>query len=197
MTVLREREPRILGGRDDLAGGTWLAVNEHGVVAGLTNRPVSGGRDPAKRSRGELPLAFTRAAGAAEAVARVVRTIDPDAYNPCWLLVGDRRSLFSVEIVAGSPAAVRPLGPGAYVLENRALGAASAKVDHVMAVLATVPSEPAARTAALKALLADHDTPAPRGDEEPHVVTVAPDAAPRPAELSANCVHTEGYGTRS
>src|SRR5271166_3791385 len=95
MTVLRERDPRILGGRDDLAGGTWLAVNEHGVVAGLTNRPVSGGRDPAKRSRGELPLAFTRAAGAAEAVARVVPTIDPDAYNPCWLLVGDRRSLFS------------------------------------------------------------------------------------------------------
>ena len=33
MTVLRERDPRVLGGRDELAGGTWLAVNEHGVVA--------------------------------------------------------------------------------------------------------------------------------------------------------------------
>src|SRR5262249_51148300 len=39
MTVLRDHGPRILGGRDELAGGTWLAVNEHGVVAGLTNRP--------------------------------------------------------------------------------------------------------------------------------------------------------------
>ena len=55
LCVLREHAPRILGGRDDLAGGTWLAVNEHGVVAGLTNRPSPGGRDPTKRSRGELP----------------------------------------------------------------------------------------------------------------------------------------------
>src|ERR1019366_10453441 len=56
LCVLRESNPRILGGRDDLAGGTWLAVNDHGGVAGLTNRPSSGGRDLSKRSRGELPL---------------------------------------------------------------------------------------------------------------------------------------------
>ncbi len=42
LCVLQEERPRILGGRDDLAGGTWLAVNEHGVVAGLTNRPAPG-----------------------------------------------------------------------------------------------------------------------------------------------------------
>ena len=56
MTVLRDAGPRVLGGRDQLAGGTWLAVNDAGVVAGLTNRPTKGQRDPAKRSRGELPL---------------------------------------------------------------------------------------------------------------------------------------------
>ena len=56
MTVLRESDPRILGGRDELAGGTWLAVNAHGLVAGLTNRPLPGGPDKSKRSRGELPL---------------------------------------------------------------------------------------------------------------------------------------------
>ena len=45
----------MLGGRDELAGGTWLAVNEHGVVAGLTNQPAAVGRDASKRSRGEMP----------------------------------------------------------------------------------------------------------------------------------------------
>ena len=54
--VLQRGHPRMLGGRDELAGGTWLAVNEHGVVAGLTNRPAPEGRDPTKRSRGGLPL---------------------------------------------------------------------------------------------------------------------------------------------
>ena len=47
------------GGRDLMAGGTWLAVNDHGVVAGLTNKPAEEGRDPSKRSRGEIPLALT------------------------------------------------------------------------------------------------------------------------------------------
>jgi uncharacterized protein with NRDE domain len=43
MTVLRSEHPRILGGRDEVAEGTWLAVNEYGVVAGLTNRPAREG----------------------------------------------------------------------------------------------------------------------------------------------------------
>ena len=117
MTVLRDRGPRILGGRDELAGGTWLAVNEHGVVAGLTNQPSVSGRDPSKRSRGELPLAFASYATAAEAVAAVTTTLNPADYNPCWMLVGDRSSLFFIGIAgswlpstASSPATV-PAAP--------------------------------------------------------------------------------------
>src|SRR6202051_1248519 len=68
MTVLRDAHPRIVGGRDEEAGGTWLAVNEHGVVAGLTNRPSPDGRDLSKRSRGELPIALAEHRDAASAV---------------------------------------------------------------------------------------------------------------------------------
>src|SRR2546430_2065879 len=39
MDVLRANAPRVLGGRDELGGATWLAVNAHGVVASLTHRP--------------------------------------------------------------------------------------------------------------------------------------------------------------
>ncbi len=35
ITVLEAGPPRVLGGRDELSGGTWLAVNEDGVCAGL------------------------------------------------------------------------------------------------------------------------------------------------------------------
>src|SRR5258708_9836343 len=84
MTVLRDHGPRILGGRDELAGGTWLAVNEHGVVAGLTNQPSANGRDPSKRSPGELPLAFAGYATAAAAVAAVAQTLDAADHNPSW-----------------------------------------------------------------------------------------------------------------
>src|SRR4051794_26961936 len=102
MTVLRQRDPMIVGGRDDLAGGTWLAVNEHGVVAALTNRPMVGGkRDPSKRSRGELPVALTSYPSAKEAVEAFVLEFRPSDFNPSWLLVGDRHHLFAVDMSEG------------------------------------------------------------------------------------------------
>ena len=88
----------ILGGRDEVGGGTWLATNEAGVVAGLTNRPLRDGPDTAKRSRGELPLALARHSTAAAAVEAFGTAIDPNAYNPSWLLVADRHDAFFVDV---------------------------------------------------------------------------------------------------
>jgi len=137
MTVLRERGPRLLGGRDHLAGGTWLAVSEHGVVAGLTNQPATSGprRDPAKRTRGELPLMFAAYPDAATAVQEVCAKLDPGAYNPCWLLVGDRQALFSVGLAGGTAPEVRELPPGQYVLENVPLDPPSEKAARIGAEL--------------------------------------------------------------
>jgi uncharacterized protein with NRDE domain len=138
MTVLQDAGPRLLGGRDLLAGGTWLAVSEHGVVAGLTNQPSASGprRDPSKRSRGELPLMFASYPDAATAVEKVCATLDPQAYNPCWLLVGDRRALFSVGLVGGFSPLVRELPPGDYVLENVPLDPPSEKAARISSELA-------------------------------------------------------------
>jgi uncharacterized protein with NRDE domain len=193
MTVLREANPRILGGRDELAGGTWLAVNEHGVVAGLTNQPSPAGRDLTKRSRGELPLAFAAWRTAAEAVERVTDTLDPARYNPCWMLVGDREALYSVGLTGGHHAEVERLAPGPYILENAPLRVPSAKVDRVTALL-TDGRELSGLTPGeigeiLEEVLGDH-TPA-------SATEIGPGGRPRPAETTAACVHTERYGTRS
>jgi uncharacterized protein with NRDE domain len=191
MTVLRPHQPRILGGRDEQAGGTWLAVNSRGVVAGLTNQPSSAGRDPTRRSRGELPLAFAVHLDAATAVSAV--TVNPADYNPCWMLVGDRHSLFSLGLPGGGKAEVEQLGPGLHVLENAPLRARSAKavfverlvqaeLDHVEGAAETVK--------ALEAVLRIRQpaVPEPRTDETGRTW---------PPELSAPCVHTPTYGTRS
>jgi uncharacterized protein with NRDE domain len=193
ITVLRATQPRILGGRDELAGGTWLAVNEHGVVAGLTNQPT-GARDPAKRSRGELPLAFAAYPDARTAVTEVCARLDPAAYNPCWMLVGDRHALFSVEVSGGHQAGVEELPPGRYVMENAPLWQPSAKQQRVAGLVAALDGAGlvgAGRVeAGLAAVLRDHQ---PATGPEPG----GPGGWARPAELSAACVHTERYGTRS
>jgi uncharacterized protein with NRDE domain len=195
ITVLREQQPRILGGRDELAGGTWLAVNEHGVVAGLTNQPSFAGRDPAKRSRGELPLAFASWASAAEAVEKVSATVDPASYNPCWMLVGDRETLFFIGIAGQRMPEVEQLSPGLHVLENAALRPRSAKAGFVTelvtnALAAQDDAGAAGAVAALEIVLRDH---------RPAISELVTDSSGhvRPPELSAACVHGEGYGTRS
>lgn len=196
VTVLRERNPRILGGRDLLAGGTWLAVSSRGVVAGLTNQPSGNGRDPTKRSRGELPLACASHPTAAAAVDALVADVDPAHYNPCWMLIGDRDGLYSVAIGPGSASPeVEALAPGLYVLENAPLRAGSRKAAFarglVERALAEQPDQGAsAAVAALQSVLGDHQpaVPEPRTDGTGRVW---------PAALSATCVHADGFGTRS
>jgi len=189
MAVLDDGDPRILGGRDEEAGGTWLAVNSHGLVAGLTNRPLPDGRDPARRTRGELPLALARHRSAAGAVEDFVGTVRPADYNPAWFLVGDRLSLFFVDLTDGDRPVAMPLAPGVHILENNPLGAPSSKVDHVRSLLGPPTAERSGPDLmeTLRRALADHRTAAPG--------PAAPEGR-RPETLAA-CVHTEAYGTRS
>jgi hypothetical protein len=132
MDILHEGEPLILGGRDLVANGTWLAVNEWGVVAALTNDPSTlPARDPSRRSRGEIPLRLARHRTAREAIAELHRTVRADEYNACFVLVGDRQTLHYLALGAGMPLPPVELPPGIHVLENLPLEARSRKVDFV------------------------------------------------------------------
>jgi uncharacterized protein with NRDE domain len=178
-TVLDPGPPRVVGGRDELSGGTWLAVNEHGVCAGLTNQPLGEAKDPTRRSRGELPLALARHQSAAAAVDDLLARFAPGDYNGSWLLVGDRISLYFVDFTGDGPASARTLPPGLHVLENRAYGEPSGKVDLVRAALGE-PRRGDDVVAGFHAVLTDHRLP--DEDERPN---------------AANCVHLESFGTRS
>jgi uncharacterized protein with NRDE domain len=185
----------ILGGLDHVSGGTWLAVNAAGVVAGLTNRPLPEGPDRAKRSRGELPLHLVGHATAREAVEAFVERIRPGDYNPAWLLVGDRTHLFYVDVTGDDHATAEELPAGVHVLENRPLHEPSPKADrvrHLLGASADGAPGPSARVDDLATMLGDHERPcagAPPSDDE------------RPLEVEARtiCVHdpADGYGTRS
>jgi uncharacterized protein with NRDE domain len=179
VTVLEEGPPRIVGGRDELSGGTWLAVNQHGVCAGLTNQPLGDAKDPSKRSRGELPLFLARHDTASDAVDALLSAHSPAEYNGSWLLVGDRTSLFFVDFTGTAGGTAVALAPGIHVLENRALDEPSAKVDLVRAALGA-PAGGDELAEAFRRVLADHTNP--EAEERPN---------------AANCVHLEGFGTRS
>ena len=80
----------IVAGIDELAGGSWLGINDEGVVAGILNRKDSLGPDENLRSRGELVLEaldHTDAIYAIEALAE----INPAAYRSFNLFIADNR----------------------------------------------------------------------------------------------------------
>jgi uncharacterized protein with NRDE domain len=188
MTLLHDAEPRILGGRDEERGGTWLAVNDHGVVAGLTNRPPSAAGDPMRKSRGELPLALARHRSAASAVEAFGGRYRPSDYNPAWLLVGDRDSLFAVDMTDGDEVGVTELPPGVHVLENWPFGIPSAKVARARTVVGDPEAIGAnALMARIQTHLGDHEVP--RSLENP-------EQADARGTFSAACVHADGFGTR-
>ncbi len=85
--------PGVIAGRDDVAGGSWLGINEQGLVAAIMNRPGSLGPDADKRSRGELVLEALDHAEAAVA-AEALGHLDPEAYRPFNLILADPLQAF-------------------------------------------------------------------------------------------------------
>ena len=93
--VTLNEEPHVVGGKDLRAGGTWLGINEHGLIAGLLNRRTAdyGPADPNLRSRGLLCLEALRQPSAA-AAARFVEHERGADYNAFNLLIASREAAF-------------------------------------------------------------------------------------------------------
>lgn len=85
--------PGAVAGLDVLAGGSWLGLNERGVVAAALNRIGSLGPSVGKRSRGELVLAAL-AEPDAEAAAAALRRRAAADYRSFNLIVADARKAF-------------------------------------------------------------------------------------------------------
>jgi len=113
---LLSRDPRVVGGLDQQAGGTWLAVSSRGYVVALTNRRGAGKHDPSKRSRGQLVTDLAARAGVTDALARL-REIDAHEYNPFVLLALDSRSGFAAH--GGERGLeIAPLSDGVHAVTN-------------------------------------------------------------------------------
>jgi uncharacterized protein with NRDE domain len=108
-------QPRIVAGLDPVAGGTWLGVNEYGVLVAVTNRRKSQ-IPPMPRSRGLMVRELLACRTAAAAAEQATRELDSARYAGCNLLCVDADR--AVVIQAGDWLRVRPLPSGLHVLSN-------------------------------------------------------------------------------
>lgn len=185
--------PGLAGGVDALSGGTWLALAATGRFAAVTNqraldRPAPSGL----RSRG---LVVRELAAAADPDAYVA-ALDPRAYASMNLVWGDAEhvSLAYLRREDGTRE-LEHLAPGIHVLCNDRLGAPGfprcerflRAAERALAHGRTF-EELAPR---LGAALGDH-TRVPAAEVPPSHLP-----AELARELTATCIHTEHYGTRS
>jgi uncharacterized protein with NRDE domain len=106
---------RAVAGLDPTAGGTWLGLNEHGVLVAVTNRRKSQPPDR-PRSRGLLARDLLGCPSAAAAVEQARLALDSGAYAGCNVVCADRES--AAVLHAADWLRVRPLPPGIHVLAN-------------------------------------------------------------------------------
>ncbi len=168
-------ERRIVAPRDQRAGGTWLGLNDRGVFAALTNRPVAS-PDRTLRSRGLLVEDALRAESAKQA-AEAHLSLPADAYNPFNLVVCDGLDAFVV-VYDGAPRLER-LEPGAHVIGNADPNdAGHPKVARLLEEIRPVAAGPIdGALEGLSGICRAHT----RAD----------------GRLGETCIHTEAYGTRS
>lgn len=188
--VLRASPRTIVGGRDVLSGGTWLAVRADARFAAVTNQRALATPPPGLVSRGLV-------------VVDVAASDDPDGYVAAL----DARRYASMNLVWGDATGAKvaytrhdtgtidvlALGRGIHVLCNDVIGADGfPRGERLADALAPFAGAPWADVAAaLPALLADHTRTELAATPPSHL----PPALAR--ELTATCIHSEHYGTRS
>lgn len=111
-----DEHPHVIAGIDEEAGGTWMGLNDDGLLAAVLNRPGSLGPVKGKRSRGELPLEALSHAEATEA-AQAIAHLDGRAYRSFNMLIADARDAFWVRSTGDSAKVdVLPVGLGVSML---------------------------------------------------------------------------------
>ena len=139
----------VVAGLDLQAGGTWLGLNDYGVVAAVLNRRHSLGGAPDKRSRGELVLEALDHATADDA-SEALGDLDARAYRPFNLVIADRVSawwLRGLGDAGDGKVGIFPLPPGLsfFTSSDRNDTEASARTRHYLpAFEAATPPSPEA-----------------------------------------------------
>ncbi len=109
-------DPWVVAGRDLEAGGTWLGLNEDGIIVGLLNRRSAAAPDPNRKSRGILTLKALQCRSV-EAVEELLRREEGSDYNLFTLLAASRHRAV-VAMSRDGRIDLSDLDPGLHVLTN-------------------------------------------------------------------------------
>ena len=179
--------PELFGGMDEVAGGSWLAMNKQGRFAALTYYRTPSESD-GKVSRGQLVKDFLTSSLETEVYMQSVQE-NASQYNGFNLLAGDVHDLY---YFSNRGQSVIKLEPGIYGVSNGLLDTPWPKLIKAKTVFASVLNgENTASPGALFRIMQDAEVPA---DEHlPNTGIPIEDERLR----SSIFIASDEYGTRS
>jgi uncharacterized protein with NRDE domain len=175
-----------------LSGGTWLAVRSDGQFAAVTNQLALATPPPGLRSRGHA----VKELAAANDPEAYVAALDPTRYasmNLVWRGAEDSRVSIAYTRREQGTIEIERLDRGIHVLCNDRLRAPGfPRCGRLITAIENAVAEPwPAISKSLIAALADHTRVSLAETPPSHLpVELA-------RELTANCIHSTAYGTRS
>ncbi|MFT3699515.1 MAG: NRDE family protein [Kofleriaceae bacterium] len=181
--------PRIVGGRDVLSGGTWMALRDDGQFAAVTNQRALDTPPPGLRSRG---LAVMECAAADDQEA-YVRALDPTHYASMNLVFGNASAVSVAYLRREGTREILRLANGLYILANDVIGAPgfprAERLQHLIeAALSQTRSWDTLWPLLARALGSTERSPDAPPSHLPEPIALA---------MTAINIHTEFYGTRS
>lgn len=147
---------RWFGGKDLRADGTWLGINERGIVVAITNRAKT---SPTlnKRSRGLLCRDLLELDSIDVILTYAKSEIDTNRYDGCNLLMVSSAQGFVFE--AGDELKVCKLEPGIHALSNGSLDdQQDVRIRNVRTSLKTMRENDVLSNSAIKAICSGHES---------------------------------------
>ncbi|ERN17209.1 hypothetical protein AMTR_s00044p00163450 [Amborella trichopoda] len=115
-------EPEILGGKDGIGGGTWLACSKDGRFAFLTN-VLEVDQLPLAKTRGQLPVRFLQSENSplefAEEVAE--EALQYKGFNLVLVDLHTETMVYVTNRPSGEAVTIKKVSPGLHVLSNASL----------------------------------------------------------------------------
>ena len=156
-------EPKILAGKDLLAGGTWLGVNEYGLLVGILNRRSNKAPDPLTRTRSRGLLCLDLLNLKSATAARAFLTRHGETYQPFTVVFVDSAEAWTAYNM-GREIKTHSLNEGLHVYSSAAeFDAPSEKIDRahqhfaqIIGGLGPNRGDRGAWVRSLRAVLGDH-----------------------------------------
>ena len=113
-------DKNIIAGKDLTAGGSWLGINNRGLIATILNRPNSLGPNKEKFSRGDIIINILKNKDIKTALA-YIKLLDSTNWRPFNLFIANNKNAYWIKSTGKNKITINLISEGRHFLDSHDL----------------------------------------------------------------------------